>query len=319
MYYNRVIWLLIMVLFPVLLHADVRLAGIPSLLAGGEEQIRMAPQWSPDGRLIAYTSAHYRGIWVIDVNSSAIQQISDEDGAGFGFVWSSDSRAILARVAKFEDRRRLNAIKIFDLEAGTEEQICDYTTRFLSLPRFESRGTKVVYFDKNDLQIAHSQRKAADLQKPLPIYPVPLLHFDRLVLWHPEDDRLEPLALPVGDQFLNPVLSPNGRLLAYEVYGGNLCVYDLQEETCIDLGVGYQPAWSPDSRYLVYTLALDDGHEYTSADLYIVSIDGKERLQITDTPDRLEMNAAWSPDGSTIVCDDIDRGELMLIPVKVTD
>jgi len=86
------------------------------ILAGGDGMIFMRPLWSPDGTRIAFTEANYHGLWIINPDGSDIKQISDEPAAGFGFEWSSDSKAILSRVAKYEDKYRYNAVRLFDLE-----------------------------------------------------------------------------------------------------------------------------------------------------------------------------------------------------------
>ncbi|MBN1543167.1 PD40 domain-containing protein [candidate division KSB1 bacterium] len=300
-------------------HAQVGPAGQPMILMGGDDQICINPQFSPDGRYIAFSSANYRGIRVMEWENGTVRVISDEDAAGFGYAWSPDSRSILTRTARFENYRRYNAVKFFNVESGQETVLQDYTTASLSLPQFDRSGTRVAFYAKNRFRSEQIAEQTAELQKSVPDHPVPLMQGDRIVLWYPAEERLEPLSLPMGDQFLNPAVSPNGRLLVFEVYGGNLVVYDLHSKTWADLGVGYHPAWSPNSRYVVFTLALDDGHNLTSADLYIVDVESRDRMQLTDTPDLLEMNATWSPDGSTVVCDEADQGVLIAIPVQIEE
>jgi hypothetical protein len=40
-------------------------------------------------------------------------------------------------------------------------------------------------------------------------------------------------------------------------------------------------------------------------------------VAVTRTPDRLEMNPDWSPDGGMIACDTRGEGVILLIPVKM--
>ena len=119
-----------------------------------------------------------------------------------------------------------------------------------------------------------------------------------------------------GAPILNLAPSPDGRRVAYEVYGGGLVVVDLADGTRIDLGPGSRPSWSPDGAWVVAQVTADDGHAITASDLVAVRSDGSDRVALTQTPGRLEMNPAWSPDGTRIAFDDAESGALYLLPVS---
>ena len=53
------------------------------------------PQWSPDGRYIAFTNYGYDNLYVMNADGSAQHRVSDKKGIGFRFQWSIDSREIL--------------------------------------------------------------------------------------------------------------------------------------------------------------------------------------------------------------------------------
>jgi Tol biopolymer transport system component len=71
----------------------------------------------------------------------------------------------------------------------------------------------------------------------------------------------------------------------------------------INLGKGYRPKWSPDNQHLTYIITEDDGHQILSSEIYTIKIDGTEKLNLTNTEDKIEMNPEWSPDGSKIAFD----------------
>lgn len=59
-----------------------------------------------------------------------------------------------------------------------------------------------------------------------------------------------------------------------------------------------EPELSPDGRWVAYTVGRDDttADEQTS-DLWLASLDGRERRQLTHTADHAESMPRWSPDG----------------------
>lgn len=57
--------------------------------------------------------------------------------------------------------------------------------------------------------------------------------------------------------------------------------------------------WSPDSSKIIYARYSPD---YSNADLWTIDADGTNLTRITDTPDRIEVSPAYSPDGSAIAC-----------------
>jgi Tol biopolymer transport system component len=60
----------------------------------------------------------------------------------------------------------------------------------------------------------------------------------------------------------------------------------------------------------------DDGYAVTASDLVAVRADGSARVALTQTPDRIEMNPSWRPDGRAIAFDDLTDGALYLLPVR---
>lgn len=59
-----------------------------------------------------------------------------------------------------------------------------------------------------------------------------------------------------------------------------------------DMGMQYNPAWSPDGRTLVYVA----GKGYGTYELYTISVEGSQPHRLT-TNDAHEFLPAWSPDG----------------------
>lgn len=61
------------------------------------------------------------------------------------------------------------------------------------------------------------------------------------------------------------------------------------------------PVWSPDGGLILFTSATDrDGDSNFEVDLYTLNPNGGGLQRITNTPDRIELDASWSPNGRKI-------------------
>lgn len=296
--------------------AGPKVKGSPIKLIGGDGVVYMRPLWSPDGSKIAFTTPRYQGIWIINADGAGIQQITDEPAAGFGFEWSADSRAILSRVAYFDQRYRYNAIKVFDLETNETRLLTDYRKFMPGMPHWADDDQRVYMFNRGKLEIFNSGRKSNLLNKPTSSQQIYFLKDDQIAVGNIETKSHQVLNASKQDQCLNLVVAPDRSKVAFEQYGGNLQVMNIDGAGRVDLGRGYRPQWSPDSQRLVYMITADDGHQFLLSDIYTIKIDGTEKIRLTLTDDKLEMNPSWSPDGKKIAFDVLQEGAIYLIEVS---
>ncbi|GAB5537357.1 MAG: hypothetical protein Rubg2KO_36060 [Rubricoccaceae bacterium] len=290
--------------------AQLRAEGPPvRLLADGAAAVQ--PVWSPDGAQIAFTRDGYVGLWAMDADGDNVRQLSEEPAAGFGFAWSPDGRAIAARVARLDGVRRTDAIKQFEL-TGEEETLIDYAASTPSVPLWlDAYRVGVVRAGELDVRTTSEAPRLVALTGETVVGAGP----DGIRVADLETGNLRDVH-PLGEgALLNAVVSPDGQRVAFEAMGGGLHVMDRDGSNRIELGTGHRPAWSPDGRWVVFMTTEDDGHVFTAADLVAARTDGSARVELTTTPDRLEMNPSWSPDGRAIAFDDATDGALYLLPI----
>lgn len=287
-------------------------AGNPIKLIGGDGLYFMHPVFSPDGTKFAFTTANYQGLWIMNVDGSGVKEISNEPAAGFGFEWSSDSKAIVSRVAKFEKWYRFNAVKVFDLETGESRFITNFRTLMPGLPHWGAWDEKIYMYGQGKLEVYDSGKRVTALRKSA-IPPVSaFLKDDQIAIGNPAAKDYQVYEPIKGERCINLVLSPDRSRVAFEIMGGNMFVMNVNGSGLKDLGRGHRPQWGPDSEHLVFMITNDDGHRYISSDIYIIKIDGSEKNKLVFPEDKLEMNPSWSPDGNKIAFDVLDEGAIYI-------
>jgi Tol biopolymer transport system component len=275
-----------------------------------EGEIFMSPLWSPDGSMIAFTSASYNGIWVYNLENQSINQITDERAAGFKMQWSPDSKAILTRVAKYEGIRRYNAVKIFNIETGEAAVLTEYDTKMPGLPQWVDAGEKVFFYGEGEAEIFDSGIKPGTDLKENTTSKVVYLKNDKIAVEDVHINQVEIYEPVPNEKVINIKLSPDEKKIAFEIMGGNMYVMNIDGTGLTDLGRGYRAAWSPDSQHLVYMITEDDGHQVLSSDIFTIKIDGTQKTNLSNTDNILEMNPDWSPDGNSIVFDNPREGAI---------
>ncbi|NWF90650.1 MAG: PD40 domain-containing protein [Ignavibacteriaceae bacterium] len=283
-------------------------------LAGSSEDICMNPVFSPDGEKIAYTKANYKGLLILDLVSNSIKQITDEDAAGFAFKWSSDSKSILSRVSKYENQKRYNAVKIFDVENGKSNLLTEYKTMMPYLPEWANGDLEVFLPSKEGIEV-YNTGKSKNVNSTKSEMHSYALH-DKIIL-HDFTTGKEQISTPIKNaDIINLTASPDGRKVAFEIIGGNMFSMNADGTGLIDLGKGNRPKWSFDGRKIIYMIAEDDGHTFTKSDIYSINPDGLEKVNLTNTNDLIEMNPCFSPDGNSITYDVFNDGSIYLMNLE---
>ncbi len=289
--------------------------GSPQILVEGKSTSFMKPVWAPSGDKIAFTSIRNKGLWVADKNGNTVRQITDEI-AGNGFSWSTDSESILTRVSEFENRRRKMAIKIFHTDGKEPTQITDARDRMPAIPKWANFDQQVVLISDSEVEAFDSQKEIPARLKQQSIQPFYVLKSNQIAKGMVPENSTENISPFEDAEYLNLEVSPDGRKLAFEVYGGNLYVMNIDGTGLTDLGKANRPRWAPDSNYLIAMVAEDNGHNYTKSDLVAFSTDGSQRVNLTENTELIALNPDWSPQGNQIVFDTPDKGNIYILNIS---
>tara|TARA_R110002124_G_scaffold104973_1_gene255512 strand:- start:12449 stop:13408 length:960 start_codon:yes stop_codon:yes gene_type:complete len=294
--------------------AQPKAIGVPQVLIQQDGINFQAPVWSPDGNTIAVTGDQYRGIWLAKANGSNLKQITDAD-AGYGMSWSLDSKSILTRLNTVENRRRNHAIAIFNTD-GSSIQITEPRSKMEVLPKWAQYGEKVVLIQNDKIEAFNSGKDMPQQFKSKPSQAFYVLKGNEIAKGMIPTNSTENISPFDNAQYLNLEVSPDGQKLAFEVYGGNLYLMNVDGSNLIDLGKASRPNWSPDSNYLVASISEDNGYNITKGDLFAFSVDGSQKINLTENTDLIAQNPNWSPTGLKIAFDVPTSGAIYTITIQ---
>jgi Tol biopolymer transport system component len=277
-------------------------------ITGGDGDIYMAPLFSPDGAMVAFTGENYKGIWIYRFSDNSIQELTDETASGFGFSWSQDSKYILSRVAEYEGMNRLNAVKVFDVHSRESQNLSGYKSYMPTLPQWGYGDSKVFTYTK-ELEVYPTNRLAKNGASSK----VAFIKNNKIAVGDIVSENMNSYNPFEGETIINLGLSPDGSKVTFEVLGGNMYVMNSDGTGLKDMGKGNRPKWSNDSKRIVFIVTEDDGHKINASDIYLINADGTGKKNLTNTDNKIEMNPSFTADDKNIVYDEATEGAIYIM------
>ncbi len=273
-----------------------------------------SPKWSPDGTKLAFLCAE--GICVIDSSGKGeITKIGPLKPKNY--EWLSDSELVVCeweygrikgrqtvttRLKKASLDGRIEIIR--ETHPTFENPAPDKPSKFIVL----KDGTVGYYEDLHALKggpffkaIRNGRLKSVEAEKQMIVAGIK----GEKGVWLVSADRS--IKKRVTDKEYRFVqLSPDGLKFIGNDSRNNIIVLDSTGNELANLGSGIILSegrtgnWSPDSKKIVYFVTEEDGHYVLASEIYLINVDGSGKIQLTDTPDKLEHDPVWSPDGTKI-------------------
>jgi Tol biopolymer transport system component len=293
--------LLLMAVLPLLsMQAQLRVTKIERLPLSPGHRWTM-PVFNQQGSSVFFTEDGYNGIWEYSIAAKSCRQIVDEPRSGLDFAVSPDGNQIAYRKTVNEGAAdRVQTAVQLNLRTGAQTLL--QQGRDIPAPVFDSRNTVRSPLDGPD--------NAAPNAAPV------LLGMDRTKIALSLNGKTVDLDPFQGGSYIWPSLSPDKqRILAYEM-GRGAFTCDLTGSNIVRLGRCDAPSWTRDGNWIVYMADKDDGRRIISSDLMAVSADGKTTVQLTATPDVLEMHPKCSMTDNSIVCAGAS-GEIFILTYEV--
>mgnify|MGYP006291514823 CR=1 FL=1 len=285
-----------------------RIIGRKKVIKGGY----MAPLFAGDGDRLLLTGESFRGLWLLDPDDPRPEMISKELMAGWRPVVSRGGEIIFRSAVGTVNGETAYRISSYNPASRRRRLLYQGEGRDIYPPVISPCGKRILFVE---------DRKTVGIDLSLPKKPTPapprVVFADGGKIWVIEEDAT-PREISNGRETCGgEVLSPDGNRVAY-LHGNSdgIIVYDFRTGKETVLGPGSSLTWSPDSNYLLYNIALDDGSAITESDLFVAAPDGGYRQRLTATRSLDEMNPDWSPDGKKIVCEDAACGDIYLMELS---
>lgn len=287
-------------------------AGPVEKLTDKSQGVFAYPKVSPEGKVF-FTTDNFKGIYFYDEQSKSIEMLNNESGSGYEFAFSPNGQTVIYRSDNFINNRKYSSLKEQNI-LTREIKTIQPEQRNVDTPVSLGDG-KVVYGIDDNLQILANDRVSkVELSKVNET-----LVQAKMQEIHLYSNGIKRILKPLGDRYYIWVsLSPDKTKLLFNAAGSGTYISDLNGDIITNLGKAHYANWSPDGNWISYMVDKDNGEVIIASDIYVASVDGKHKYQLTKTDDVIEVYPSWSNDGKKIVFA-TNEGEIFILPIIIEE
>jgi dipeptidyl aminopeptidase/acylaminoacyl peptidase len=272
-----------------------------SIRFGKEKESSSGPEWSPDGRWIAYQGRMdgKSGLMIAHPDGSGAKFLAEMQGTnsplpttGKRVAWSPDSKHIAF----------VTAVPGPETAEASGDPVV--ITRYLYKP---DAGEGLSHFNDNRRLHIFIVDVASGQMRQL----TNGTHYEHSIDWSPNGEEIAFVSNqePNEDQFFN-----------YDLFALKVADGTIRRLTSTE-NAEYEPRWSPDGKTIAYLgtkrgltdleTTMEDTH------VWLINADGTNRRELTGAIDNRQHGAGWSPDGKFIYFNAQDRGNMRLYRVAM--
>jgi len=293
---KKIILLLALVSFS--LAQNVKVESIKEIPTDGESYY--FAKFNPNGKEIIFSKTNYQGLYSYNLEKKAITKLNGHSGAGYEPTFSEDGKTIYFRTDNFVNGRRFSSLLSQNIENKTEKIILKDQRNLLPPKLSNSGNISFILNNKANIIQQNSLKKSSN---PIisNISNETIVFIDNTKISLIQNGTTKILD-PIGNgNYIWPSISPDGKKLLFTDVRSGTYISNLKGDILVELGHASAPSWSSDGNWICYMVEKDDGERFTDSEIFIVSSDGKNKYQLTNTNDKIEMYPSWSPDSEKIV------------------
>ena len=256
------------------------------------------PRWSPDGTMIAFLSNRegQNGIWIFNLSrSEAPRFIAPVQTTNFHVAYAGES------FAWAPDSKRIAYISTVEEPEDPAKKSDD--PRVINRIQYKSRTS----FSDN----RRSHVWIVDIERPEPRQLTSGAYYDHALTFNPNGNEIAFLSNHEPD----PDANNNSDIFAVDM-GGQV------RQLTQTKGCEYEPAWSPDGKWIAYAATKRDVTTIDSiaedAHVWVISAAGGMGSELTAEQDRRARSPKWSPDSRYILFLAGDRGTTTIYRVAAS-
>lgn len=271
-------------------NAQIAQVTAPTPLMQGVQSELYYPVLSSDGSRMLFSAADYSNLRVYDFDSKTTSAICTEAGVGYGAQFANGTANVLyVAQSRNAEGLTMRQLRRYDVERGTNTNLTE-PARFISISGIETNSVATTV-DGRRRTIGRELSKAVRTEGST-LY----------ITVNGTEKAYSPVASQAG--YLWESLSPDGTKVMFVAAGTGIIITDLNGNIIGRPGNYEAPVWFGND-YIVAQNATDDGHQYSSSQIVLLSLDGAQRQDLT-RPETMSMNPAASAAAKKVVYNTID-------------
>ena len=270
---------------------------VSPLLKGVESEM-YHPILSSDGSQLLFSECNFKGLRLYDFNDNVVVKVSTEARAGLDASFSPDGKEIYFVTQTLQNNRNMRQVKKYEVASRQTLEVTKQG-RVVSAPVATAKGFattidgKLMTTDKASTRV---RTEGTNL----------------IIAKNGVEKAYTPIANSVG--YIWSSLSPDGSKVMFFAAGFGIVITDLEGNVLSTPGNYEDPVWFGNN-HIVAMNATNDGHNYRSSQIVLLTADGSQMQQLTK-PESMTMNPTASFEAGKIVYATID-GRLYQMNLKL--